>query len=60
MQTNSAVDDRSGLRERQLAWFTVGIPTLGTILAVVLALYNGIGVLELLVIPALYRLLMRA
>jgi stearoyl-CoA desaturase (Delta-9 desaturase) len=56
MQTNSAVDDRSGLRERQLAWFTVGIPTLGTILAVVLALYNGIGVLELGLLASMYLL----
>lgn len=48
--------DRAGIRERQLAWLTVGIPTLGTLLAVILAWHNPIGFLELSLLASMYLL----
>lgn len=53
---SSPVSDRTGIRERQLAWLTVGIPTLGTIVAIVVAWHNGIGALELGLLAGMYLL----
>lgn len=47
-------EDRTGIRERRLAWLTVGLPTVGTIAAVVLAWQHGIGALELGLLASMY------
>lgn len=48
--------DRTGRRERQLAWLTVGVPALGTLVAGVLAGYQGIGLLEVGALSSMYLL----
>lgn len=56
MDISSSISDRTGIRERQLAWLTVGIPTLGTLAALVLAWQHGIGGLELGLFASMYLL----
>jgi len=56
MDISSSISDRTGIRERQLAWLTVGIPTLGTLAALVLAWQHGIGGLELGLLASMYLL----
>lgn len=56
MDISSSISDRTGIRERQLAWLTVGIPTLGTLAALVLAWQHGIGGIELGLLASMYLL----
>ena len=48
--------DRTGHRERQLAWLTVGVPAVGTLVALVLAWQQGIGWLEFGALASMYLL----
>lgn len=52
----TGADDRTGARERALAWFTVGLPVLGTLLAVVLAVRDGVSGLEIALLAVMYLL----
>jgi len=53
-RSSALADDRTGIRERRLAWLTVGIPAVGTVLAVVLAIRYGIGRLEIGLLMGMY------
>jgi len=46
--------DVTGSLERRLAWFTVGLPTLGTLLAFVLAIAQGVSTLDLSLLAGMY------
>lgn len=48
--------DRTGQRERQLAWLTVATPAVGTVVALVLAWHQGIGWLEIGALASMYLL----
>jgi stearoyl-CoA desaturase (delta-9 desaturase) len=54
--SSSPAADYSGIRERQLAWLTVGVPTLGTGAALILAFRHGIGSLEFGLLAGMYLL----
>ncbi|MDR6116517.1 MULTISPECIES: fatty acid desaturase [unclassified Sphingomonas] len=54
MMTHAPVADLTGRRERQLAWLTVGIPTLGAIAALAIAWVRGIGWLEIGALTSMY------
>ncbi len=46
--------DRTGATERRLAWLTVGIPAVGALAAVALAIVHGIGRLEIGLLAVMY------
>lgn len=50
----TAQADRTGARERQLAWITVGVPTAGTLVALLLAWRYGIGTMEIGLLAGMY------
>ncbi|WP_211264567.1 acyl-CoA desaturase [Gynuella sunshinyii] len=56
MDMTITANDQTGIRERQLAWITVGTPTIGTLIALGLAWYEGIGALEIGLLCGMYLL----